>query len=285
LRRKVTPRRIAYRFRSLAAPSREFLDLRRNMRAIDDMTPAGDGRPVVFLPGFGAGDYTTAYMRRFMQKKGYNTYGWDNGVNLGPTQTTIDNVVKRLHEVYAQHGNKKITLIGHSLGGVLARELARDFPNMCCQVITLGSPIGIGRDKHAANPVVRKIFEMLHGERSLSKDEEIMEQMLIPPPVPTTSIYSRNDGVVNWKIALNPSYKKAENVEVDSSHIGLVVNKSSYLVVADRLGQPQGQWKPFDRSNYPEHFFYENEMHETYLPKYCKKTAARPHRPIFKNKP
>lgn len=285
MRRRMSPGHLAYRFRSLAEPSREFVALRKNLGWLKEQVPDGDGRPLMFLPGFGAGDYTTGMMRRFFAGKGYSAYGWDNGVNWGPSETTIRKVSKRLREIHEKHDGQKVTLIGHSLGGVLARELARDYPHMVSQVITMGSPFGIGKSKQATSPLIRNLFDMLHGGNSPVKDKQILRQMLVPPPVPTTSIYSRNDKVVSWQASINPKARRAENVEVKASHIGLVFNIESYIVVGDRLAQKDGHWRRFDKSKYPDTMFYERAMHDDYGFSLDKEERKKPHRPIFKPGP
>src|SRR5215831_17014221 len=109
--------------------------------------PAGDGHPVLVLPGFMASDFSTRALRRFLRDKGYRTHGWKLGRNLGPNQATIAAMVGRLRDL-EQRYDRRVSLIGWSLGGIYARELARAMPELVRQVITLASPF---RDVEAVN--------------------------------------------------------------------------------------------------------------------------------------
>ncbi|MDB5491048.1 MAG: PGAP1-like family protein [Micavibrio sp.] len=220
-------------------------------------TPQGYGQPVLVFPGLGGGDITTKPLRNFLTKKGYAAHGWNGRINTGPDAATLAHLKARLEDVYAQSGGKKVALIGHSLGGIYARELARAFPEKVSRVITLGTPFGIGQNKNATEPMTRKLFEAFNGANNpLANSEDFARQSLIPPEVPTTSIYTRNDGVVNWRACINPKAVSAENVEIYASHCGLVVNPVSFLVIADRLAEDVSlgakRWRPFEFLKYPE---------------------------------
>jgi pimeloyl-ACP methyl ester carboxylesterase len=229
-------------FRSVAA--------RKNLRAVRDdvlaQAPDGDGHPVLVIPGFTASDGLTRDLRDVIAEKGYKTYGWEDGYNLGLDEKTADRLGKHLEKIFKDNGGQKITLVGHSLGGIYARELAREYPEMVREVITIGSPFGAGVERGAVPGALRAVFEWMDVSGPVLRDtEETAQRLLTPPPVPTTSIFSKEDGIAGWEACLNPALPEAENIEVKASHIGLIWDPEAFGVVLDRLAQPEGQWKPF----------------------------------------
>lgn len=226
-------------------------------------TPDGFGEPVLVIPGFGAGDLTTKPLRMFLEQKNYTPYGWNCGINVGPRRKLLDDLSRRFHGISKTHGGRRITLIGHSLGGIYARELARSFPDQVSQVITLGSPFGMGRHPEASVPLVRAAFELLNYAYNPFSHEVVAQQALVPPPVPTTAIYTRSDGVVHWRTCINPDLPQTENIGVRGSHCGLIVSPASMLVIADRLAHGgSGQlWKPFNRLSYASALFPSQSHH------------------------
>jgi pimeloyl-ACP methyl ester carboxylesterase len=212
--------------------------------------PRGDGHPVLVLPGFLAGDLSTEPLRRYLKALGYDANGWDNGRNLGGVTRMRHALRRRLTAIYEREG-RKVSIVGWSLGGIYARMLALDAPEMTRSVVTLGSPFS--RDPNASN--VSGIYEAVSGEgRSV---EEKMSRTLFAHAfdriagdldVPSTSIYSKLDGVVNWRACLVRENEQSENVEVlGASHIGLGVNAAVLWAVADRLAQAPGSFVPFAR--------------------------------------
>lgn len=203
--------------------------------------PPGDGHPVVVFPGFSASDRSTEPMRRFLDERGYVPYGWGLGTNGGPAPGLMDACRDLVQQVAARHGGAKVSLIGWSLGGVYARELAKALaPQVRC-VITLGSPFaGDPRSTSFA-----RLYEALTG-RPMRDDPQRVERLRRAPPVPTTSIYSRTDGVVPWQISLNEDLPHTENVAIESSHIGMGVHPMALVVIADRLRQDPANWRRFD---------------------------------------
>ena len=205
--------------------------------------PKGDGHPVLTLPGFLASDLSMAPMRRYLKELGYDTHAWKMGRNFGGVASkrgALRDLLRRIHE---QTG-RKVSLIGWSLGGVYARDLALQLPDMVRSVITLGSPFA--SDIRATNAT--RLYEALSGE-TVDDNPEIRQAIAGDLPVPATSIYSRTDGIVNWHTCLLRPSKTAENIEVHlASHIGLGVNPAALWAVADRLAQPEGEFKHFDRS-------------------------------------
>lgn len=246
-------RKIFDRFNTAAESFRgvaEWGSLYTFWHSIKSQTPAADGRAVMILPGILSGDMYTAPLRDMLQDKGYKVYGWDGGTNMGFNEKTAAHLVDRLHDVFAKNGGRKITLVGHSLGGIFARELAREFPEMVESVITLGSPFGMTGE--AVPDFLMKIYEFINPgfDPTEFTDADLQQRRLTPPPVPTTSIYSTSDGVVPWKACINPATPHTENICVDSSHTGMIYHPLAVTAVLDRLAQDNTQWKPFDAAKY-----------------------------------
>jgi len=205
--------------------------------------PKGDGHPVLALPGFLASDLSMVPMRRYLSELGYHTNAWRMGRNLGGLARMRDALRARVAEIHASTG-RKVSLVGWSLGGIYARDLALQVPDMVRCVITLGSPFA--NDVRATNAT--RLYEALSGER-VEDFLELRHAIAGDLPVPASSIYSRTDGVVNWRTCLLQASERAENVEVCfASHIGLGVNPAALWAVADRLAQPEGEFRPFDRA-------------------------------------
>jgi pimeloyl-ACP methyl ester carboxylesterase len=209
--------------------------------------PRGDGHPVMVLPGFMASDSSTALLRRYLQLLGYQPMGWGLGRNTGRFEIIQQTLIEQFLEV-AETCDEKITLIGQSLGGVYARELARFYPSKVRQVITLGSPFGV-LNGTAANPIVRRLFETQSGLSIEKMREAIFE--IDPhktPPVPLTAIYSKGDGVVNWRVCREAFEDfETDNIQVFGAHCGMGFNAAIYGIVADRLSQPVDDWRKFER--------------------------------------
>lgn len=205
--------------------------------------PKGDGHPVLALPGFLASDLSMAPMRRYLKELGYDTHAWEMGRNLGGISSLRGALRDLLKRVYETSG-RKVSIVGWSLGGVYARDLALQLPDMVRQVITLGSPFA--NDVRATNAT--RLYEALSGE-GVNDNPELREAIAGDLPVPATSIYSRTDGIVNWRTCLLRPSETAENIEVHlASHVGLGVNPAALWAVADRLAQGEGKFKQFDRS-------------------------------------
>ena len=201
--------------------------------------PAGDGHPVLVLPGFLFGDFSTHALRRFLRARGYRAHGWTLGRNLGPSPETAAAMGDRLHHLADQHG-RRVSLIGWSLGGVYARELARRFPAVVRQVITLASPF---RDVEATN--VPRFLVVVARRRHLPGEEDYGAEFAAPLPVPSTAISSRTDGIVAWQSCREHEGPTSESLEVEASHLGIGHHPVALLTIADRLAQPEGQWRPF----------------------------------------
>jgi pimeloyl-ACP methyl ester carboxylesterase len=210
------------------------------MRPIWGAAAKGDGHPVLVLPGLAAGDASTALLRRFLRSRGYSTAGWGRGLNLGLHDGVLERVHEKLRELWLEHG-RAVSIVGWSLGGLYARELAKQSPHMVRLVITLGSPFA----GHPRETNAWRLYELTSGHRVDSQDA--VEPLRTPPPVPTTSIWSPTDGVVSWRCSVETRLELAENIVVESSHLGLGAHPATLFAVADRLAQPEGYWAPFHR--------------------------------------
>lgn len=205
------------------------------------LAPRGDGHPVLVLPGFLASDLSTVLLRRFLKHRGYAVYAWDLGRNLGPNAGVEEGLRERLVEIVRETG-RKVSIVGWSLGGVYARELAREAPQLVRQVITLGSPIAAGPKSTNA----WQIFERLTGQRVEDVALDYVERLRRPVEgVPTTAIFSKSDGIVAWRGCLEADGPQRQNIRVRGSHCGLGHNLPVLFIIADRLAQAEGEWRPF----------------------------------------
>lgn len=224
----------------LALEARAYLEFGAGLASwpLLQRAPRGDGHPVLVYPGFGAGNLSTLLLRRFLKSRGYEAHPWRFRINLGPRPHMLRGMVEQLEDLYRRAG-RKVSLIGWSLGGIYARELAKVMPELVRTVITLGTPFSGPRRANNA----WYLYELITGERV---DEESYKTVLSdPPPVPTTSIYSRTDGIVAWQCCLQGESPLTENIEVPASHVGMGANPFTLLVIANRLAQPEGQWQHY----------------------------------------
>ena len=210
--------------------------------------PRGDGHPVLVFPGMAANDLTTRPLRRFLDRLGYVTQPWGQGFNVGPRHGVLKQCADDVRALSDRQG-RSVSLIGWSLGGLYARELAKQLPEHTRSVITLGTPFA----GHPRATNAWRLFELLSGHEA--HDPAMIEGLRTPPPAPTTSIYSRSDGIVAWQCSLNEPSPFTENIEIRSSHTGMGVNPLALYAVADRLAQAPGAWQPFDRCGARRWFF------------------------------
>ena len=213
--------------------------------------PRGAGHPVVVFPGFTATDRSTEPLRRLLRDLGYRTYGWSGGRNVGPTVEALEVIVERLEHAYSRD-EREVSLIGWSLGGMYARELARSLPNMVRQVITLGSPIQMVEQDKSGAERMWQAMRRRHVAGFVRQEREATRPLL---EVPATSIYTRTDGVVPWQASLIRRTDRTENIRVYGSHCGLGFNVAAIYAIAERLAQPDGQWRHF-RAPFPLRLHY-----------------------------
>jgi len=208
------------------------------------LAPEGDGHPVLVLPGFLASGRSTFPLRHILKRVGYKGHRWKLGRNMGPLRIALEQVMDRMQEL-RQRYDSKVSLIGWSLGGIYARELAWMSPDDVRQVITLGTPF-----RHYDSTAATQLYHTINGHYSEHIDPEVIDRAERPPPVPCTSIYTKSDGVVPWQCSLDVDTPETENIRVYGSHCGLGHNPAVLWAILDRLALPEDAWKPFDRHLY-----------------------------------
>lgn len=230
-------------------PSRavaEFLALKANRDSLLRDAKA-DGHPVLIFPGLMTGDISTKTLRSLLTEAGYAAHGWGMGINRGPlsAQDLEADITALIDNMFDQHGGRRISIIGWSLGGLYARLAAHKAPDKVRQVITLGSPVsGSPRYTNAW-----RLYELLSSKKV--DDQENAEYLKLaqqPLPVPCTSVYSKTDSIVAWQIAKAEPGKQQENVRMLSSHVGMANNPAVVELLLNRLAQPENDWQPFRRS-------------------------------------
>lgn len=227
----------------LAEPLRALLDLcAAKLKHLPHYE--GDGHPVVLYPGLGSGPLGTSELRTYLRSCRFAVYDWERGINTGPDGSLaewLEPLAERVLALQEQHG-KRVSLVGWSLGGIYAREIAKQVPRAVRQVVTLATPAhSLGRGNHAGT-----LYTLLGGDSS-KLTPALQARLAARPPVPTTSIYSRSDGLVSWRGCVEPPGTEVENVEVHASHLGMATHPEVLRAVADRLAQPEGGWRPYRR--------------------------------------
>jgi predicted esterase len=196
----------------------------------------GDGHPVLVVPGLLCTDFSTTILRGYLNKIGYTAYGWELGRNLGDLANLHDlkRLDDRVKQIRQKHAGQKITLIGWSMGGIYARELAKRNPALFRQVITIASPFA---DPYAPNNI-EWFYKLIHHESEI--DKEWREQVPVPAPIPTLCIYSKQDGVVPWA-ACREHIEDAshQHLEAFASHCGLGATPSVLQAIERQLASAE----------------------------------------------
>ena len=206
--------------------------------------PHGDKSPVVVIPGFLGCDAYLLEMRLWLRRVGYRPQRSGIGVNAECPEILAQRLLKTVSRAYARH-KRRVHLIGHSLGGVLARSVACMAPDQVASVITLASPFRGVR----VNPFVGQALALVRGRVSLRRgcpDDDCFSrscscgfsatlQERFPARIHQVAVYSKKDGVVDWQTCINGSLKT--DVEVESSHVGMAWNAQVYRIIAERLAE------------------------------------------------
>lgn len=218
---------------ALLREMRVALDLANGLRHAPALwqSPRGDGQPVVLLPGFAAGDPSMWPLRSWLRALGWDARGWGLGTNHGDARSLLPRVIDVIERTNRRSG-KRVRMVGWSMGGFLAREAARERPELVERVVTLGTPV-IGGPKYTA---AAEVFRRL-GYDLDAVERECHERAKRPIEVPVTVVYSRRDGVVAWQACLDDTSLDAEHVEVESTHAGLGFDSRVWAIVADRLAR------------------------------------------------
>jgi len=211
--------------------------------------PRGKRHPVMVLPGLGANDRSTFAIRNFLSLLGYDVRGWGRGRNIRIPQLEAPAVAQSVRDLSRKTG-QCVSLIGWSLGGILAREAARYTPEHVRLVVTLGSPFAAP----SANNL-RTVWRLLTGQSLSTVTASRVAELARPLPMPATAIYTRADGIVAWQACLEEEGPNRENIEVRTTHLGLGFHAPALWAIADRLAQPEGEWKPFKPTGLVSPFF------------------------------
>lgn len=224
--------------------------------------PAGNGQPVMTIPGFLGGDGCMAVMRHFLAELGYRSEPWRLGTNLMQEKAeSIDEILRfcgYMEEAIVENCKKiadqcgeKVSLIGWSLGGVYANSIAQTHPDLIRQVILLGSPVGDPRGTSIWG-IMKKVMRGEIPDHLQNVDAWIdRRDNLGSRHVRTSVLYSKYDGAVAEEATRIDNDKMAENIHVQSSHVGFTHNPAVYWLIADRLNQSLTDWQEFDPAKLP----------------------------------
>jgi hypothetical protein len=203
------------------------------------LLPTGDGQPVLVLPGFTATDRSTAQLRRLLRSLGYEPHGWGLGRNMGPTERVLNEMPVLLQGI-TDAAERKVSIVGWSLGGIYARALAARRPKLVRSIVTLGTPVRSEVNTSSNASTLYDALQVFHVRgHPLLDDGEPLE-------VPVTAVHTRSDGVVHWETCLVEAAPNAENLRVRGSHSGLGFNPAVAHIVADRLALSEGVWIPYE---------------------------------------
>lgn len=210
--------------RALREPIRLVLALPRLMRRTEV-----EARTVITVPGFGVDDRAMAPVRAYLRRAGHVAVGWERGRNNGEVEEMWPKLLERVREV-ADGAGDTVDLVGWSLGGVLAREAARDLPHLVGHVVTFGTPVvGGPRYTRAARA---------YGEPRLTEIEHLIdERERLPIKVPITALYSKRDGVVAWQACIDSFGNPVEHIEVRSTHLGMILDPDVFTAIGEAIGR------------------------------------------------
>lgn len=188
----------------------------------------GKGQVVIVVPGLLSSNFATTILRKYLNKIGFNAFGWESGFNLGRLES-LAIIIKQVENAATQY-NQKVILIGWSMGGIFVREVAKDQPNSIKKVITIGSPFA---DVNAPNHA-KWAYDLFNNVNTI--DQNIINQIHLPAPVPTTALYSKTDGMVPWEACMEIEENEThKNIEISSSHFGMGANPNVLKVVVENL--------------------------------------------------
>ncbi len=203
--------------------------------------PRGDGHPVLVVPGLSGGNGSTSMVRSYLKSLGHSVHSPRALVNGGVHARMMQRLTEQTEELAGRHG-QRVSLVGWSMGGVVVRELTRRDPQQIRQVISLGAPLRSGP-------------RVMNRTRTTAPEDAPGSDAM---PVPSTVIYSRSDGILDWRCCLQADGPASENIAVHGSHLGMIHNPAVMHVLADRLAQREGHWSPYQpplflRSYFPVH--------------------------------
>ncbi|GBF48548.1 hypothetical protein LPTSP4_00470 [Leptospira ryugenii] len=189
--------------------------------------PKGKGEPTLVVPGYGTNDQIMFPLRQYLQFLGYQAEGWELGLNHGNVPLLLEALKGRITEFYEKY-QTKINLVGWSLGGYLAREAARDLPHYVSKIATIASPL-FGGAKYTS---LANFYADKQGIQLDALELEIEARYQIPLEIPSLSIYSKFDNIVSWQTCIDTRSPYMQHKEVDSTHVGMIVNPEVYELLA-----------------------------------------------------
>lgn len=235
---------------ALAQPLRGLVPASRAPRMAGARLHAGAGQPVIVFPREGTGPESTAALQRTLQQAGFRPFDWGLGVDNGPQAVGLVRWLRKLEDGLIdafEATQAPVTLLGWGLSGIYARELAKRADPLVRQVITLGTPFNTAADPQRRCPVFARL-DAGPERMTLAMRTRLRQR----PPVPVTSIYSKDDGVVHWRQCLETETAASENIEVPgASHDELPMHPRALEAITHRLAQPDGRWRPFAASPAP----------------------------------
>ncbi|MEE4276887.1 MAG: alpha/beta hydrolase [Halieaceae bacterium] len=192
--------------------------------------PGGDGRSVLLIPGWQAPEASMAPLRRLLKFKGYDARHWGEGINRGNVEAYVDKLAPRV-EALAKQAGKPVGLVGWSLGGVIAREIARSVPAAVHTVVTYGSPV-VGGPSYT---VASRSYSAADRERINAAIAE--RERRLPIRTPIAAVFSRRDSIVSWPACIDRINPSVTHYEVDATHFSMGLDPSVWRVVLDQLAK------------------------------------------------
>lgn len=206
----------------------EWLRLARGWRALPtDRAP--ESLPVVLLPGLGGSPSSMFFVSQALRRRGHRTFGWGQGRNKGDVPALLPKVIERF-EAVAERFGQPVVAVGWSLGGYLAREAARDRPDLVRKIITMGSPV-VGGPAYTTTAKWYRARGVDVGEIC----SLVAERYAVPLEVPTVALYSKRDGVVAWQACIDEWSPRVRHVEVGATHLGMGISSEVLRVVVDEV--------------------------------------------------
>ncbi len=208
--------------------------------------PEGEGRPVLLIPGFTNSDNATFFARDYLRRLGYEVHCWGQGANNGLRQDTFAALQTRVKEIHRSSG-EQVSLVGWNLGGFYVRALANSQPQTVRSIVTVGTSFCMHTPR-AVNRAITRLYSYLNPYQQTDEFFFNSELWETTPTVPSTSIYSKGDGLNDWQYCLDEPGPCTENVRVFGSHSGFAVNAMVFHVLANRLAQQPRDWQAYPQS-------------------------------------
>ena len=225
----------------------QIADTLINLQEYEKIEPGTGVNPTMVIPGFTAGNSSTFFLRKSLMQKGHNMVKWWQNRNHGFSEEVIQGTIDQVKRL-ANDSGETVNIVGQSLGGCFARTVANAIPDHVNVVVTLGSPLS-GIDKVAENTInnYNSIAGMV--DAALIHHDYYFDTFYPNPPVPSSSLYSKTDGVVFWEHSIVEDSDLSENIEIDTSHFGMGFHLITLQILANRLNQDPKNWKKWDKSS------------------------------------